>query len=126
MTDGEKILFEIKKDKEQAEKYLLSGIVDNSPFSLAAQIAEKALDKSGKCLLRARREVEHKKRKNKKSTNRWVVQTQFAYEAIARENGAAAWMSEGKIKREWKSIVDLAAEIAVRIKNRGAGVPFSP
>ena len=114
MKEGQELLRQIAEDARTAEKYLLTGASDGSPFSKAVAIVEKYADRSEKCLILARRKVETDKRK---SNNRWVVKTQFAFEHLAESQGLPVpWISEQKIKRDWKKLIHRTSEIAVRIR----------
>ena len=118
MKKGQKILNQIAADEQTAENYLLTGATDGSSFSQAVAIVENYAGKSEKCLILARRQVEMEKRNRSK---RWVVKTQFAFESIAEAHGLPVpWISEQKIKRDWKKLIYLTSEIAVRIRLAGA------
>lgn len=117
MESAIKVLHQIEQDKIEAEKYLLSGIKDGSRFSRAVAIVENELPPTEKCLLAARREIE--KSRKYKSRRHWVIKTQFIYNRLAEENHlSCTWISESKIKREWRYYVSLVAEIAIRLDER--------
>jgi hypothetical protein len=118
MEIGQKILQQISADEQAAEEYLLRGLSDGSPYAQAVAIVEKHAGRSERCLILARRKVEMEKRNRNK---RWVVKTQFAFESIAEAHGLPVpWISEQKIKRDWKKLIYLTSEIAVRIRLAGA------
>lgn len=114
MKVGQKILRQIAADEKTAEEYLLLGLSDGSCYARAVAIVERNAGRSEKCLILARRKVELEK---KNRNNRWVVKTQFAYEKMAEAQGLPLpWISEQKIKRDWKKLIYLVSEIAVRIR----------
>ena len=113
---GEELLQEIIKDMETAEKYLISAIADNSRFSRAVAIVEDNISEQGKTLIRARREIEKKKYGNKRH---WVIKTQFIYNKMAEEQGLSnTWLSESKIKRDWKNYIFMVSEVAARLEDK--------
>lgn len=113
---GEELLQEIIKDMETAEKYLISAIADNSRFSRAVSIVEDNISEQGKTLIRARREIEKKKYGNKRH---WVIKTQFIYNKLAEEQGLSnTWLSESKIKRDWKNYIFMVSEVAARLEDK--------
>ncbi|MBQ2136753.1 MAG: hypothetical protein II430_02260 [Selenomonas sp.] len=113
---GEELLQEIIKDMETAEKYLISAIADNSRFSRAVAIVEDNISEQGKTLIRARREIEKKKYGNKRH---WVIKTQFIYNKLAEEQGLSnTWLSESKIKRDWKNYIFMVSEVAARLEDK--------
>lgn len=117
MESAINILRQIEQDKEIAEKYLLSGAKDNSRFARAVALLEKDLNPTSRCLLESRRELE--KKREYKSRRHWVIKTQFIYNRLAEENHlSCTWISESKIKREWRYYVNLIAEIAIRLDER--------
>ena len=114
MESAIKILHRIEQDKETAEKYLLAGAKDKSRFSRAVAMVEKDLTDNDRCLLDARREIE--KSRKYKSRRHWVIKTQFMFNKLAEERGlSCTWISESKIKREWRYYVGIVAEIAIRL-----------
>lgn len=113
---GEELLQEIINDMETAEKYLISAIADNSRFSRAVAIVEDNISEQGKTLIRARREIEKKKYGNKRH---WVIKTQFIYNKLAEEQGLSnTWLSESKIKRDWKNYIFMVSEVAARLEDK--------
>jgi hypothetical protein len=115
MQDQE-LLIEIIKDQETAEKYLISAITDNSRFARAVAIVEDNISEQGKTLIRARREIEKKKYGNKRH---WVIKTQFIYNKMAEEQGLSnTWLSESKIKRDWKNYIFMVSEVAARLEDK--------
>ena len=113
---GEELLQEIIKDMETAEKYLISAIADNSRFARAVAIVEDNISKQGKTLIMARREIEKKKYGNKRH---WVIKTQFIYNKLAEEQGLSnTWLSESKIKRDWKNYIFMVSEVAARLEDK--------
>jgi hypothetical protein len=114
MESAINILRQIDHDKIESEKYLLSGAKDGSRFSRAVEIVEHELTQTEKCLLAARREIE--KSRKYRSRRHWVIKTQFIYNRLAEEKKlSCTWISESKIKREWRYYVSLVAEIAIRL-----------
>lgn len=112
MVDYMKI---IEQDENMAEEYFVSGQRDGTNFAKAAEIVESDLSELAKCLLDARRELE--KHRKYKSRRHWVIKTQFIYNRLAEERGIkVTWLSESKIKREWRHYVKTVEEIAVRLK----------
>ena len=110
----EKILKQIEKDIDQAEQYLIAGPTDKSKFSRAVVVVEKNISAQGQLLISARRESEKKKYGNNK--RKWVIKTQFIYNKLAEAQGIENnWLSESKIKREWRRYVFLVAEVAARL-----------
>lgn len=108
------ILQKIEEDRERAEKYLLSGRLDKSNFARAVVMVESELSPAEKCLLESRREIE--KDRKYKSRSHWVIKTQFTYNKFAEQRGlSVSWISESKIKREWRAMISRVAEIAVRM-----------
>jgi hypothetical protein len=64
--------------------------------------------------LAARRELEKEKKYG--NSRHWVIKTQFIFNRLAEKNHLAVdWLSESKIKREWKSLIFLVSEIYARI-----------
>lgn len=113
---GEELLQEIIKDMETAEKYLISAIPDNSRFARAVAIVEDNISEQGKTLIMARREIEKKKYGNKRH---WVIKTQFIYNKMAEEQGLSnTWLSESKIKRDWKNYIFMVSEVAARLEEK--------
>lgn len=113
---GEELLQEIIKDMETAEKYLISAIPDNSRFARAVAIVEDNISEQGKTLIMARREIEKKKYGNKRH---WVIKTQFIYNKLAEEQGLSnTWLSESKIKRDWKNYIFMVSEVAARLEDK--------
>lgn len=113
MQQTEQIIEQIENDIDQAERYLVTGNNDGTKFALATAIVESYLSEQGKILLAARREIENKKYGRKRN---WVIKTQFIYNRLAEEKDLEnTWLSESKIKRDWRRYVMLVAEIAVRI-----------
>lgn len=113
---GEELLQEIIKDMETAEKYLISAITDNSRFARAVAIVEDNISEQGKTLIMARREIEKKKYGNKRH---WVIKTQFIYNKMAEEQGLSnTWLSESKIKRDWKNYIFMVSEVAARLEEK--------
>lgn len=120
MEQGIKILQMIEQDKEKAERYLLGGAKDKSPYAQAVEIVEETLSPTEKCLLDSRREIE--KSRKYKSRRHWVIKTQFVYNRLSEERGLnCTWVSESKIKRQWRYYVGLVAEIAIRLEKENAG-----
>lgn len=112
--NGEEIFRQIEAEKVTAEKYLLSGPVDRSAFSQAVAIVEERLTEGEKYLLDSRRRIEQDRRY--KSRRHWVIKTQFVYNQLTESGGySCTWISESKIKREWRGMVSLVAEVAARI-----------
>lgn len=108
------ILQEIEEDKVKSEKYLISGQLDKSKYARAVGMIESNLSPAERCLLDARREIE--KNRRYKSRRQWVIKTQFIYNKFAEQRGlSASWVSESKIKREWRAMIYRVAEIAVRM-----------
>lgn len=107
----------IEQDRENAEKYLLSGARDNTRCARAVDLLEKELDSTSRCLLDARRELE--KKREYKSRCHWVIKTQFIYNRLAEERGLkCTWISESKIKRQWKQYINIVSEMAIRLDER--------
>ena len=100
-----------------AEKYLLAGAKDKTRFSRAVALFEKELNSTSRCLLDSRRELE--KKREYKSRCHWVIKTQFIYNRLAEERGLqVTWISESKIKRQWKQYINIISEIAIRLDER--------
>lgn len=117
MQTAKEILKKIEQDKETAEKYLLSGARNKTKFSRAVVMFEKELSPVGLCLLESRRELE--KSRKYKSGRHWVIKTQFIYNKLSEQRGLeCVWLSESKIKRQWRYYVSIVSEIAIRLDEK--------
>lgn len=113
MELGQRILQEIEQDEKTAARYLLEGTKDNSRFSKAVTIVEKYATKKEQAFIDARRAVSMKS----KDYSRWVVKTQLNFSRLMEKRcGKQVWESEAQLKRRWKYLVRLVAEVAARLK----------
>lgn len=114
MGAATKILQQIEADKIAAEKTLLTADAKDARFMQAVKLFESELNEYEQCLLDARREIE--KNRKYKSRRHWVIKTQFIFNKMAEERHlSSAWISESKIKREWKRYIETVSEIAIRL-----------
>lgn len=114
MGEATKILQQIEEDKIAAEKTLLTADAKDARFMHAVKLFESELNEYEQCLLDARREIE--KNRKYKSRRHWVIKTQFIFNKMAEERHlSSAWISESKIKREWKRYIETVSEIAIRL-----------
>lgn len=113
------ILRQIEKDKQLAQKYLISGAQDKSIYAEAVGVVYTEGDPRDRALIDARRKVESESKVSPGQPYPWVIKTQLKY-AIFTESamGKLIWESESQIKRHWKRIVQLVAEVAVRLPRR--------
>lgn len=114
MTRAAEMIDRIEQENGMAEKYLLSGVADGSAYATAVEILVEYLPPISRCLLESRREIE--KEKKYKSGRQWVIKTQFVFNKFAEmRNLPITWISESKIKREWRRMIFLVTEIAIRL-----------
>lgn len=114
-TIGEIIIAQIEADERAAAKYLLENIQDNSSMSRAVAIVESLATKKDKAFLDARRSVAAGQQA--KDYARWVVKTQQKFAKLMETRcGRQVWESEAQLKRRWKHMVRLVAEVAARLK----------
>ena len=114
MTRAAEMIDRIEQENGIAEKYLLSGEVDGSAYAQAVEILVESLSPVNKCILDSRREIE--KEKKYKSGRQWVIKTQFVFNKFAEmQDLPITWISESKIKREWRRMIFYVTEIAIRI-----------
>lgn len=108
------ILKEIKEDRRSAEKALL-GENTNNCTGMAAELVLDNVKKEDRCLIFARRAAQ----KIRNSRGGWVIQTQLQYihqaELAGITNEKELYLSESQVKRKWKQLVTLTAEVAGRI-----------
>lgn len=102
----------IRRDRDQASLALIGG-EDVLPFmEKAARLVYDHAGAKDRCLIKARRAAGRKY----KLGSWWVIQTQMQFIRIAeQEHLDTEFLSEAQIKRGWKRLVDLTAEIAVRM-----------
>ena len=114
-TIGEIIIAQIEADERAAAMYLLENIQDNSTMARAVAIVESLATKKEKAFLDARRSVAAGKKS--KDYSRWVLQTQRKFAKLMETRcGQQVWESEAQLKRRWKHMVRLVAEVAARLK----------
>ena len=114
MTRAAELIKQIELENGVAEEYLLTGRADGSTFAQAVEIIEDYLSPACRCLLDARREIE--KEKKYQAGRQWVIKTQFMYNKFAEGRDIpVTWISESKIKREWRRMIFYVTEIAIRL-----------
>lgn len=112
---GAKIIQQIEADERAAAMYLLENIQDDSNMARAVEIVESSATKKDKAFIAARRAVAAGKKS--KDYSRWVVQTQLKFAKLMETRcGQQVWESEAQLKRRWKHLVRLVAEVAARLK----------
>lgn len=104
----------IRSDRREAEKALLMEQT-NKIDQQAAALVLRNTSRKDRCLIYARRAAQ----KMRKSRGGWVIQTQLQYihkaETAGFKNEKDLYLSESQIKRKWKQLVELTADIAGRI-----------
>lgn len=114
MEIGQRILQEIEEDERTAARYLLESIHDGSRFEAAVSIVEINASQKDRAFLDARRTAVHGKSKD---YSRWVLKTQQNFTRLMESrHGKQVWESESQLKRRWKNLVRLVAEVAARLK----------
>lgn len=112
-TSYKELLKEIQADRADAERALLEEKASLAAGMAAAYVRDNA-SKKERCVIFARRAAQ----KMRKSRGGWVIQTQLNYIHQAELAGIEEneqYLSESQIKRTWKRLVSLTAEILARI-----------
>ena len=114
-TIGEIIIAQIEADERAAAVYLLENIKDDSKMARAVAVVESVASKKDMAFLYARRAVAAGKKS--KDYSRWVLKTQREFAKLMETRcGRQVWESEAQLKRRWKHMVRLVAEVAARLK----------